>query len=87
MRGLENMTKAHVLKCAAYNLGLLLRQVFSLGKPRSSGAVAAALLCLWRALERWLHWSESLWSLSQPVFALPPRISLRGMGSSKRAVL
>ena len=43
LRGTVNVTKAHVLRCAAYNLGLLLRKVFGLGKPRS-GAVLFALI-------------------------------------------
>jgi transposase len=34
LRGLINVRKAHVLKCAAYNLGLLLRKVWGLVKPR-----------------------------------------------------
>ncbi|MGV3756050.1 MAG: hypothetical protein ACO1QS_11770 [Verrucomicrobiota bacterium] len=28
LRGLINVTKIHVLRCAAFNLGLLLRKVF-----------------------------------------------------------
>ncbi len=43
LRGMVKVTKAHVLRCAAYNLGLLLRKVFGLGKPRS-GAVLFALI-------------------------------------------
>lgn len=35
LRGLVNVTKSHLLRCAAFNLGLLLRQVFGLSKPRS----------------------------------------------------
>ena len=41
LRGLTNVTKAHVLRCAAYNLGLLLRKVWGLRKPRSGGR------CFW----------------------------------------
>ena len=52
LRGLGNVTKAHVLRCAAYNLGLLLRKVFGLGKPRSNGGRVGAVLSLWRALHR-----------------------------------
>lgn len=52
LRGLGNVTKAHVLRCAAYNLGLLLRKVLGLGKPRSNGRLVAVLLSLWRALHR-----------------------------------
>lgn len=43
LRGLGNVLKAHVLKCAAYNLGLLLRQVWGWRKPRNGEEGAAAL--------------------------------------------
>jgi transposase len=48
LRGQTNVSKAHTLKCAAYNLGLLLRKVWGLSKPRSAQAGAAGLfLMLW----------------------------------------
>ncbi len=51
VRGQNNVSKVHTLKCAAYNLGLLLRKVWGVSKPRSAGAGAAALffglLVLW----------------------------------------
>jgi len=43
LRGQTNVSKAHTLKCAAYNLGLLLRKVWGYCKPRSSEAAAALL--------------------------------------------
>jgi len=43
LRGQTNVSKAHTLKCAAYNLGLLLRKVWGYCKPRNSEAAAAAL--------------------------------------------
>lgn len=43
LRGLVNVAKAHVLKCAAYNLGLLLRKVYGLRKPRNTDAGATGL--------------------------------------------
>jgi transposase len=43
LRGLENVSKAHVLKCAAFNLGLLLRKLFGLTKPRNAEGGAQAL--------------------------------------------
>jgi len=50
LRGMENVIKMHTLKCAAFNLGLLLREVFGLAKPRNweAGRLAAlaALICL-----------------------------------------
>lgn len=59
LRGLVNVTKAHTLKCAAYNLGLLLRKAFGMRKPRSADARLRAclrLFCLW--LHRWADWTH-----------------------------
>ena len=50
VRGQTNVSKLHTLKCAAYNLGLLLRKVWGYCKPRNAKAAAAffsALLALW----------------------------------------
>jgi transposase len=58
VRGLVNVSKVYTLKCAAYNLGLLLRKVWGLSKPRS---LADRLRRLW-ALFNWLWqqwWLES----------------------------
>ena len=46
LRGQTNVSKAHTLKCAAYNLGLLLRKVWGLSKPRSAKAAAAGLFLM-----------------------------------------
>jgi transposase len=35
LRGQANVSKAHTLKCAAYNLGVLLRKVWGMRKPRN----------------------------------------------------
>jgi transposase len=35
-RGQTNVSKTHTLKCAAYNLGLLLRKVWGMRKPRNA---------------------------------------------------
>jgi len=43
LRGLENVTKTYTLKCAAYNLGLLLRKAFGMRKPRNAEAGGAGL--------------------------------------------
>ena len=43
MQGQTNVSKVHTLKCAAYNLGLLLRKVWGYCKPRNMQAGAAAL--------------------------------------------
>lgn len=50
LRGQTNVSKMHTLKCAAYNLGLLLRKVWGYCKPRNAAAGAAlffVLLSLW----------------------------------------
>ena len=44
LRGQTNVSKTHTLKCAAYNLGLLLRKVWGYFKPRSAAAGAALFL-------------------------------------------
>jgi transposase len=46
LRGVANVSKAHVVKCAAYNLGLLLRKVWGLSKPRSWAVLLRLILCL-----------------------------------------
>lgn len=43
LRGQTNASKAHTLKCAAYNLGLLLRKVWGLSKPRTGADGTMAL--------------------------------------------
>jgi transposase len=46
LRGQTNVSKAHTLKCAAYNLGLLLRKVWGFCKPRNAARAAALFLAL-----------------------------------------
>jgi transposase len=43
LRGQTNVSKSHTFKCAAFNLGLLLRKVWGLSKPRNAAEGAAAL--------------------------------------------
>jgi hypothetical protein len=43
LRGQTNVSKAHTLKCAAYNLGLLLRKIWGWSKPRSGAGRGASL--------------------------------------------
>ena len=50
LRGMVNVTKAHVLKCPAFNRGLLLRKAFGLAKPRSGAALFELAFRLWCAL-------------------------------------
>ena len=44
LQGRENVTKIHTLKCAAFNLGLLMRKIFGLAKPRNWEASLATAL-------------------------------------------
>ena len=57
LRGLVNVSKAYVLKCAAFNLGLLLRKVWGLSKPRAVAGLLFALLlqlvCWWHRIRAW----------------------------------
>lgn len=57
LRGVVNVSKTYVLKCAAYNLGVLLRKIWGLGKPRSlAGALWAFLLCVAGCWSRFWPW-------------------------------
>jgi transposase len=44
VRGITEVTKLYQIRCAAYNLGLLLRKVFGMSKPRCAAAGWAAFL-------------------------------------------
>ena len=46
LRGLINVRKAHLLRCCAYNLGLVMRNCFGMSKPRSGAAAATCILIL-----------------------------------------
>jgi transposase len=50
VRGQINVSKMHTLKCAAYNLGLLLRKVWGMCKPRNAKALGAVLFLLYFGL-------------------------------------
>ncbi len=43
LRGQRNVSKIHTIRCAAYNLGLLLRKVWGYCKPRSAEKAVTAL--------------------------------------------
>ena len=46
LRRLINVQKAHLLRCCAYNLGLVMRKCFGMSKPRSGAAATICLLIL-----------------------------------------
>lgn len=50
LRGLEKISKRYLMTVAAHNLGVMMRAVFGIGKPRSLQTAGAALVCAFRAL-------------------------------------
>lgn len=58
LRGVDKVTKAYLMRCAAYNLGVLMRRVFGLGKPRGlqrpGKALFLVLLLWWRWVTAWV---------------------------------
>jgi transposase len=64
LRGLVNVSKTYTLKCAAYNLGLLLRKVWGLSKPRT---LLDYVRALWALV---IQWCDRQWLLVAP--AIPP---------------
>jgi predicted MFS family arabinose efflux permease len=59
LRGLLNTSKVHVLRCAAYNLGLLLRKMWGMAKPRNAAEGLAgmflAIFALGIMVTAWVH--------------------------------
>ena len=55
LRGLVNVTKSHVLRCAAFNLGLLLRKLFGMSKPRTGAGLFSLFFSLWTILVAWIR--------------------------------
>jgi transposase len=45
VRGQMNVSKVHTLRCAAYNLGLLMRKAWGMRKPRNAEAGTTACFC------------------------------------------
>jgi hypothetical protein len=65
LRGQTNVSKTHTLKCAAYNLGLLLRKVWGMRKPRNAdegtwGGLLAGLA--WLTLTAVIVYRMTAWS-------------------------
>ena len=57
LRGLVNVTKRYVVQVAGYNLGVLMRKLFGVGKPRAlqgaGGQLVGAVFTL--------YWLSGLW--------------------------
>lgn len=45
VRGLEGVAKLHLMRCMAYNLGLLMRKTIGAGKPRTAADAIGTLIC------------------------------------------
>jgi len=54
VRGHLNVGKRALVQVAAFNLGLLMRKLFNVGKPRALQGAAAAIVAAILALLRWL---------------------------------
>jgi hypothetical protein len=59
LRGLEKVTKRYLVQVAAHNLGLLMRKLFGMGKPRTLQAAGGLIYILY--ILGWLYW----WSADQ----------------------
>jgi hypothetical protein len=58
LRGLANVTKRYVVQVAAHNLGLLMRKLFGIGKPRRlQGDGGLSVMAAWC-----LYWLSALWA-------------------------
>jgi transposase len=58
LRGLENVSKRYVVQVAAHNLGLLMRKLFGVGKPRTlQGGGGSSVWSVWGWYWRLAWWS------------------------------
>lgn len=55
LRGLDNASKSHLMRCAGFNLGLLLRKCYGLSKPRSGAVATGVFFTLGLYLMRSFH--------------------------------
>jgi len=60
LRGLENVTKRYLVQVAAHNLGLLMRKLFGIGKPRRLQGGGGSSVWLAHRLYWWLGVSAGL---------------------------
>jgi hypothetical protein len=87
LRGTVNVHKVHLLRCAAYNLGLLLRQVWGLSKPRNGKERGAALFfaLLGLTLAGWLRHKASAVAVVLLLIAMAVWLFITaGIGSCRR---
>lgn len=59
LRGRVNVSKRYLMQVAAHNLGVVMRSLFGVGKPRvlqgAGGAVFALVVLLWNVLGYWVR--------------------------------
>jgi transposase len=81
LRGQTNVSKTHTFKCAAYNLGLLLRKVWGLSKPRSGAGFFLEFLvhCILATAIIARSISRSLWALGMRHGQLLVTVGARGI--------
>jgi transposase len=61
LRGLVNVTKRYVVQVAAHNLGLMMRKLFGVGKPRTLQGAGGWLV----GVVSWLYWLSGRWAGSR----------------------
>jgi transposase len=71
VRGVEEVSKLHQIKCAGFNLGLLLRKVWGYVKPRSRGAWRGLFWALGAGLCGVGAAFGSLWTLGVALMVIP----------------
>jgi transposase len=78
LRGIEKVAKRYSITVAARNLGVLMRQLFGIGKPRCSGSAIGFVHCFqvtittwWKALQR----TDGILQITTPKTANSPRFA------------
>jgi transposase len=70
LRGRKNVTKRYLMQVAAFNLGVVMRSVLGVGKPRvlqgGGGAIFALGLWLWTVLVGWIDRWYGRWAREAP---------------------
>jgi transposase len=57
LRGLVDVSKRYLVQVAAHNLGLVMRKLFGVGKPRTLQGAGGLLI----GAARWLYWLSGRW--------------------------
>lgn len=66
LRGRTNVTKRYLVQVAAFNLGVVMRSLFGVGKPRvlqgAAGTAFALVMWLWTVLVGWIDRWYGRWA-------------------------